>query len=718
MSGFKRRPLAAVMLTLLSTAPLVHAQARPDQALPEIRVQGEAERADGPVTGYRATRSSTATKTDTPLREVPASVSVVPSSLMKDQAMQGMGDVFRYVPGVLMHQGEGNRDQAIIRGTSTTADFYVDGVRDDAQVFRDLYNLERVEVLKGPAGMVFGRGGAGGVVNRVTKKPTAEAVTDLNITAGSWSQVRNAFDVGRKLGDTGAWRLNAMAESAGSFRKDVDLKRWAVNPTATVAAGANSTLTVGYEHYNDERTADRGIPSQNGRPYSTDPGNFFGNAGQSNAHSYVDSAYAVFDADLGARQTLRNTFRATYYDKYYQNVYPGSAVNPAGNLTLSAYNNANQRTNFFNQTDFIQKLGGGAGGIEQTLLVGVELGRQDSTNKRNTGFFGPAGTAIGATVAATQPFAVATAFRPNGTDADNNVKGSILGLYAQDQIALSREWKVIAGLRYDRFKVDFDDRRTTTAALDLSRTDTGWSPRAGLIWTPSAASVYYASYSYAFLPSGEQLSLATTTADLEPEKAINYELGARWDLRPRLTLSSAIFRLDRQDVRVTDPANPGSFVKSGEQRVEGMEIGLQGEVTRDWLVYGGYAYLDGRVKEPISSGTAATAGSVVPAGNKIGLVPENTFSLWNRFNHGDGWGTGVGVIYQDDAFTSFNNTVSIPAFWRVDGGIYYAFPDRKTRLQFNVENIFNQRYYPTVDGDNNISPGAPINARITLSLAL
>ena len=709
MTPFDRRPVAAAVLAVFSTL----AQAQSDQTLPEIKVQGEAERADGPVTGYRATRSSTATKTDTPLREVPASVTVVPSSVMKDQAMQSMGDVFRYVPGVLMHQGEGNRDQIIIRGTSTTADFYVDGVRDDAQVFRDLYNLERVEVLKGPAGMVFGRGGAGGVVNRVTKKPALEGVTEMNLTVGSWSQLRDTVDVGRKMGDSGAWRLNAMAENANSFRKDVSLQRWAVNPTVLVQ-GESSALTLGYEHLNDERTADRGIPSQNGRPYSTDPGNFFGNAAQSHAHSYVDSAYAILEDDLGGRKALKNTFRATYYDKYYQNVYPGSAVDAAGNLNLSAYNNANQRSNFFNQTDLIQKFG--AGGIEQTLLLGLELGYQDSRNKRNTGFFGPTGTAINTTVPATDPFAMATAFRPNGTDADNNVKGTIAGIYAQDQIALTKEWKAIAGLRYDRFKVDFDDRRTTTPAVDLSRTDTGWSPRAGLIWTPTAASVYYVSYSYSFLPSGEQLSLATTTADLEPEKAINYELGARWDLQQRLTLSSAIFRLDRKDVHVTDPANPGTFVKSGKQRVEGIEVGIQGEVTRDWLVYGGYAYLDGRVKEPISSGTAATPASVVPAGNKVGLVPENTFSLWNRFNHGGGWGTGLGLIYQDESFTSFNNTVTLPAFWRMDGAIYYAFADRKTRLQLNVENIFNRRYYPTVDGDNNISPGAPFNARLTLSM--
>jgi catecholate siderophore receptor len=562
MTSFKR-PLAAALLTLLWTPPVIFAQAT-SQTLPEVQVHGEAERADGPVEGYRATRSSTATKTDTPLREIPASITVVPSSLLKDQAMHSMGDVFRYVPGVMMHQGEGNRDQIVIRGTSTTADFYVDGVRDDAQVFRDLYNLERVEVLKGPAGMVFGRGGAGGAVNRVTKRPAFEGVTAASVTAGSWNQLRGTADLGRKMGDSGAWRLNAMAENSDSFRNGVHLERRAVNPTVTLLPGTGNVLTFGYEHLNDERTADRGFPSQNGRPFTADPSTFFGNAGQSSAHSYFDSLYAILDHDFGGGKNLRNTFRATYYDKYYQNVFPGSAVDAADNLTLSAYNNANQRTNFFNQTDFIQKLS--AGGMEHTLLVGLELGHQDSTNKRNTGFFGATGTAIGATVPASNPIAVATAFRPNGTDADNNVKGDIVGVYAQDQVSLTKEWKAIAGVRYDTFKVDFDDQRTTVQAVDLSRTDREWSPRLGLLWTPTPVSVYYVSYSYAFLPSGEQLSLAPTTSDLAPEKSINYEVGARWDLWPRLTLSAAVFRNDRENVHVTDPANPGTFVQSGTGR--------------------------------------------------------------------------------------------------------------------------------------------------------
>ena len=297
---------------------------------------------------------STALKTEAPIRDTPQAITVISRQTIAEQSMQGMADLVRFVPGIQMAQGEGNRDTPIFRGNSSTADFYVDGVRDDAQVFRDLYNLERVEVLKGPAGMVFGRGGAGGVVNRVMKKPTLDPVGEMRLTVGSWNQLRDTIDLGHAFGDSSAWRLNAMAEDSASFRKDVLLKRWAVNPTAMVQS-ENTALTFGYEHLTDERTADRGIPSQSGRPYSTDPGNFFGNAAQSKAHSYVDSAYAIVEHDLGGRSLLRDTFRATYYDKYYQNVYPGSAVDAAGDLTLSAYINANQRSNFFNQTDYLRK---------------------------------------------------------------------------------------------------------------------------------------------------------------------------------------------------------------------------------------------------------------------------------------------------------------------------------------------------------------------------
>jgi catecholate siderophore receptor len=515
--------------------------------------------------------------------------------------------------------------------------------------------------------------------------------------------------VGNKWGESSAFRLNAMIEGADSFRTGADLKRYAINPTVTIAPGSATALTFSYERIHDDRTADRGFPSQNGRPFNADPSTFFGNASQSNSVQTTDRFSAVIDHTLGNGWQLKNTFQVAYYDKYYQNVFPGSAVAANGTMTLSAYNNQNWRTNSFNQTDLTKKFN--VGGMEHTVLAGVEIGHQNSTNIRNTGFFG-AGTAI--TVPASNPFATATRFSQNTTDANNNVKGDVFALYLQDQIALSKEWKAIAGIRYDRFSVNFDDRRTLVTPFDLARTDIGYSPRVGLVWTPTAASSYYVSYSYAMLPSGEQLSLASTISDLAPEKAKNYEFGAKWDVLPKLSLTAALFRTNRTDVRVADPVNIGFFVKSGRQSVEGLEIGLMGQVTKDWEVYGAYTNQDGRVRNPISSGTTVAVATITPAGNKIGLVPDHLFSVWNKFNFGGGWAAGLGVIYQGTSFTSFNNTVKLDAYTRVDGAVYYNF-DRKTRLSLNVENIGDKKYFPTVDGDNNISPGAPRTWRLTLA---
>lgn len=700
----RRRPVATMTLAALAQlAAPIYAHATEDALLPQVTVRADSERADGPVQGYRATRSATFTKTDTPLKDVPASVTVVPEQVMRDQAMSSIADVVRYAPGVTANQGESNRDQVQLRGITTTADFLVDGVRDDAQVFRDLYNLERVEVLKGPGGMAFGRGGAGGVINRVTKRPTFGRIGEGSVTVGSYDQIRGSVDVGNKFNETAAWRLNAMAEGANSFRNGADLKRYAINPTVTLLPGADTAVTLGIEHARDERTADRGIPSRDGVPFATARSTFFGNADQSISRSTVDAFTAALEHDLGGGLKLKNSFRAAHYDKFYQNVFAGSAVNSAGNLTVSAYNASNDRTNLFNQTDLSAKVT--MAGMEHSLLAGVEVGRQSSTNKRATGFFGNA-TSI--TVPASTPFAAATRFQASSSDADNQVEANVAAAYLQDQITLSKQWKILAGLRYDRFQVDLDDRRSTTAAVDLKRTDNAVSPRLGVIWQPNEWSTYYASYSYAFLPSGEQLSLAVNAADLAPEKARNYEVGARWDIRPALSLSAALFRLDRDDVRVADPANPGFFVRTGQQRTEGLELGLQGDVTRNWQVFAGYARLDGRI-------TKATGSPVVPAGRKIGLVPDHTLSLWNKLALNRNWSTGLGLIYQSDTYTSFNNTVKLPSFTRVDGAVYYAFADGKTKLALNVENLFDKVYYPTAYVDNNISPGAPRSAKLTLS---
>ena len=456
----RRRGVAAAFAGLIALSPAL-ARGEDTVALPELTVKEQEERADGPVRGYRATRSGN--KTDTPLKEVPASVTVVPGQLIKDQGSTSMADAIRYVPGVTQHQGEGNRDQFVIRGNSTTADFYVNGVRDDAQVFRDTYNLERIEVLKGPAGMVFGRGGAGGIINRVTKRPVfGPLFLSGSVTGGQYEQFRITGDVGGTLGDSAAWRLDLMGQVSESFRDDFDLKTYAVNPAITFKLGEHTTLTLDYEHLYDRRTADRGIPSHDGEPFHTERSRFFGNPDQSHARSTVDALSAVLDHDFGPAQ-LRNTFRVTHYDKFYQNIFPGSPVDAAGNMTLSAYNNANQRTNIFNQTHVTAAFS--TGPLAHKVLAGTEFGYQDSHDKRNTGLFGNA-TSI--TVSAGHPFAVATRFAPVGTDADNDIHATIAAVYAQDEVTLFKPLKRSSAC-------------ATTTSTSSSTTTGGPSPRS--TWT-------------------------------------------------------------------------------------------------------------------------------------------------------------------------------------------------------------------------------------------
>ncbi|HZW12584.1 MAG TPA: TonB-dependent siderophore receptor [Noviherbaspirillum sp.] len=696
----KLRPIAAFTLAALAQLAVSGmAYAAGEETLPAITVHAQGERADGPVTGYRAERSATFTKTDTSLKDVPASVQVVPAQLMEDQGMTSMADVLRYVPGATMGQGEGNRDQPVLRGINTTSDFFVDGVRDDAQYFRDLYNLERVEVLRGPGGMAFGRGGAGGVINRVTKRADFKPHSEVSLSAGTEGLRRGTVDIGNKINDVASWRLNAMVEDSDSFRDVFYLKRHAVNPTLTLAPGANTAITLGYEYLDDERLADRGIPSQNGRPYETSRSQFFGSPDQNEAKSTLNGFYAVLDHDFGNGLQLKNTFRATKYDKFYQNVYPGSPVSTGGTLTLSAYNHDVERTNYFNQTDLISKFN--ALGFEHTLLTGVEIGHQKN---RGFGFAAANMTNVPATNARRDAGAFTT------VNSNNRSTGDLVAAYVQDQVTLNKEWKITAGLRYDQFKVELDDLRP--ANQDLERTDKEVSPRLGVVWQPSTAQTYYASYSYSFLPSGENLSLATNNAELEPEEALNYEIGARWDLGPALTLSAAIFRTDRDKVKTRDPLDATRLQLSGLQRTEGVELSLQGDVMKNWQVYAGAAYLDARTEKPVGGSSTAAA---TPAGRRVGLVPKRSFSLWNKFDLAGGWGLGLGVVYQSEMYTSLTNTVKLPSFVRTDGAVYYTFNDKKTRVALNIENLFDKKYYPTAHSDNNISPGAPRTAMLTVA---
>ncbi len=699
-------PLFALALVLV---PPQEKPTTSEPALPEVKVKAKAtptpERAEGPVRGYRAERSATVTRTDTPLRDVPQSVQVVPETLVKDQGITSMAEVIRYVPGAAMNAGEGGRDQPVLRGISTSADFYVDGMRDDALYFRDPYNAERIEILKGPSGMAFGRGGAGGVVNRVAKRPLEQARTRVDLTGGSWDAKRLAVDWNDRLGTHAGLRINGVVEDSLGFREGYQLRRSGLNPVAEFLLGKDTLLQASLEHFEDRRTTDRGIPALNGRPFDTPRATFFGNPDQSPSTAVVDAASLRLESALAPNLLFRNAFRASHYDITRQNVQANSVVNPTTlQLRLSAYRSANVRTNLFNQTELEWRAG--AGGLEHLVLAGLELGRQVSANARTTGFFGASETTL---VDARSPLATVTQWRAKATDTDNGATGTVSALYLQDQVTLSPRWKAVVGGRYDRFRVAVDDR--TAGDVDLGRTDSALSPRAGLIYQPSGRASYYVSYGFSFLPSSETLSLSAANADLKPEKATNWEVGAKWDLTRETTLTAAVFRTDRADVKAKDPNDPTKLVLSGLQRTEGLEMGLQGRITEAWQVYAGYAWMDARVVK--ATGGSATAAPV-PAGTRVPLVPRNAATWWNKVAVDGRWSLGLGVIHQARVFASTTNAVTLPGFTRLDAAVFTDL-GRLGRLSLNVENLLDRRYIATAGGDFNLLVGSPRRAQLTWS---
>ncbi|MFL5383254.1 MAG: TonB-dependent receptor [Longimicrobiaceae bacterium] len=649
--------------------------------------------------GYTALRSITATRTPTPLRDVPQSVSVVTRDVIADQAMQGMADVVRYVPGVQMGQGEGHRDAPTIRGNASTADFFVDGVRDDAQYLRDLYNAERVEALKGSNAMIFGRGGGGGVLNRVSKQAQWTPVRAFTFEGGSWDHRRTTMDVGQALGRAAAVRFNGMLERSGGFRDQAGLRRYGVNPTAALSLG-RTTVQAGYELFSDRRTVDRGIPSFQGRPSEADVTTFFGNPDVSHARMRVHAANTLVEHTAG-KLTLRNRTRFADYDKFYQNSYPGAVNADASQVALSAYNHAIARRNWFNQTDLVAT--GRTGGIGHTFLLGAEVSRQHTLQVRNTGYYNNTATSFSV------PFSAPTVttpitFRQSATDADNRTVATVAGVYVQEQAELAPWLQAVGGLRYDRFDVEYHNHRTGD---DLGRGDALWSPRAGLVLKPVRAASLYGSWSVSYLPSsGDQFtSLTATTETLEPERFTNREVGAKWDVRANLSLTAAVYRLDRTNTSAPDPADPSKVVQTGAQRTTGFELGVAGQVTRAWQVVGGFTSQNARI---VHATTAAKAGARVP------LVPHRTMSLWNRVQLAPAVGVGLGVVRQGDMFAAIDNTVTLPRFTRADGALFLRI-NPALGAQVNVENLFDERYYATSQGNNNIMPGATRTLRISLT---
>ena len=668
---------------------------------------------EGQRSSYGIARTSTATKTDTAVKDIPQAMTVITETQIEDQDLRSIADLLMFVPGASPGTGEGNRDQITLRGNNTTADFFRDGIRDDVQYYRDLYNVDRVEVLKGSNAMIFGRGGGGGVVNRVTKRSTLRGFREFSVAGDSEGGVRLTGDVDVPLGSVVGVRVNGVYENGESFRRDVDLERFAINPTVGIAVGADTRIDLSYEYLRDRRTADRGVPSLSDgnsatvyEPLKGFDRTFFGDPDRSYARANVHLATIAVEHRFNTDLKLRHRTLVGDYDKFYQNIYPNSPVTTAGNVTLSAYNDTTERQNLFSQTDLIWA--NRLGGIDQTMLLGFELGGSSGRNQRKNGIFAASGT-----TSLVRPLNDVTVDAPLTFLANGNhseVKTRVSAIYVQDQIRPTDWLEIVAGLRFDRFSIDVENQ---VNGQDFERTDELWSPRLGLILKPLPNLSIYGSYSRSFLPqSGDQFnSLSVTAEALKPERFDNVEIGAKWEPVPGLLATAAIYQLDRSDTQARDPSNPALVVLAGSQRSKGLELGLERSVNDRWLISAGYAWQKSKITD--ATGTS----SVVPEGREAPLVPRHTFSLWSRYDVTAKLGLGAGLIARTRSYASFSNAVRLPGYARVDAAAFYKITPQ-VEAQLNVENLLGADYFSSAHNDNNVAPGAPTTAKIGLRLKI
>ena len=677
--------------------------------------------------GIYANNTSVATKTNTPLVNIPQSLSVLTKDFVRDQGFTNLTDVTRYVPGVAVHQGEGNRDELVIRGVDSSANFFVNGFRDDVQYFRDFYNAQSIEVLKGPAALTFGRGAGGGIVNRTLKEADGVPIYEATAQTGSYGDRRFTLDAGQAVNENVAVRFNAFYEGSDAFRDFGHLERYGINPTVTLKLDDDTKLKLSYEYFHDERTSDRGNPSQSpvggatrfnpAMPFAPngDLSVFFGSPSLGVASADVQTTMGVFEHDFGNGLTVKNGTIYADYKKFYQNVYPGNgalsgAVNPADtSFNLAAYQHTTNRDNLFNQTDFVYKTN--TGPALHTVAFGTEFGQQTGVDIRNTGIF-PNGT----NTIADNPFAP-TYFGPvtfvhqypgalspgvTSPDLNSSYRLNIESAYARDTVEITRWIQLIGGARFDRFDMSALDMNTN---IQRARVDDKVSPQAAIIVKPIDTLSIYTAYSISYLPaSGDQFSSLTAgTLILEPQKFENTEAGVKWNINPKLLFSTAVYNLNRTNQPIADGNNPGFFFPSGSTLTRGFEASLVGYVNNEWQSSLAYAYTDAKI-------TSATSTTIV-AGNRVQLVPYNQFAWWNKYQITPMWAAALGVIYFGDSLASSDDTVRLPGFVRFDAAVY-ATIDKNWRAQLNIENIFNKGYWASADANNNISPGQGRTVRL------
>jgi catecholate siderophore receptor len=671
-------PTLGVGLLVASSAP-VFAQAtdKDDVKMPGVDVRGQR------TNGYKVDESTNPKLPDS-LQDTPQSITIVPLEVMREQAAFSLRDALRNVTGVSIAAGEGGGaqgDNLTLRGFSARNDIFVDGVRDFGQYTRDTFNLESVEVLKGPSAVMFGRGSTGGAINQVSKSPSLQPGRTFSLTSGYGPTVRGTVDVNQPLGDTSALRLNLLGYYNDVLDRDeIWLSRFGIAPAYTVGLRTPTQFSAYFYYTHDEGTPDYGFPYVFGTVPDVPRGNNYGLANQDFERDDVYILTLRLDHAFSDAIKMRNALRVAYYHREAAVSPPANPVVPAGTplslitVTRGHTERDEHDSNFTEQTDFTFRFD--TWGLKHTLIAGLEFSYEISDVTR-----------WGFTNIPTTNLILPDPLRPTDMGRTTNFRGRTeafnFGAYFVDEIAITQWLKIMGGLRFDHFDTDFENK---FLRQEFSQINNEFSPRAALIVQPTPQQTYYFSYGTSFNPSAEGLALAINTTSAEPEKNVSYEIGAKWDLfGSRLSVATAVFQIDKTNARTTDPAL-GVMVNEGTQRVRGFEVSGAGTILPRWNIFAGYTFLDSEVVESLDVVTG-----IPVEGKEIPNVARHTATLWTTWDITDQWRVGGGAFYSSRRFANNINTIEVPWYARGDVTVAYR-PVKSFELRANIINVSDERY--------------------------
>ncbi|CAN5132956.1 TonB-dependent siderophore receptor PiuA [soil metagenome] len=675
-----------------------------------LKLQGPAETVE--VVDKNSTLDSP--KYTEPLRDIPQTITVIDKETIEEQGATTLRDVLKNVPGLTVTAGEGGApagDNLTLRGFSARNDIYIDGARDLGPQTRDPFNLEQVEVVKGPSSSFSGRGSAGGTINLVSKTPDFKPSYNFDVNLGSDKTKRVTGDINIPLarlglGEQTAFRLNLMAHDSNvAGREVVENNRRGIAPTLTLGVGSNSTLTLGYFHLQQNNISDYGIPwvpatnnvlvDYRDRPAPVPRDTFYGFADRDKEKLRADLGTLVFNHSFNDKFQLRNQFR-------YGRSTRDSIATPAQfadnnstiiNRQLRAW--LTEDETYDNQTDFTARFN--TGKIEHSFVSGVEFVRESNIRKLRSA-----------------PNAPTTLLNPNPSDIYTgiitlspnvgDITANTQSIYAFDTIKLIKQFEITGGLRWDRFDAE-GVSASLTALTPVARVDKMLSYRLGAVYKPVPIGSFYVSYGTSFSPSLEGLSYETASAAVAPEKTYTLEGGTKWDLFDnRLLLTGAIFRVNKDNARTPGLPGEAPIVLEGEQRVDGIELGATGNFTRNWSVLAGYTLLDSEIAKSNAAPTLVNGQSISEVGKRLVNTPKHSFNLWTTYQFPFRLSICGGVRYVDRRYGNTINTRFVDSYWLIDATASYRI-NKNIDLRINLNNLTDKFYFDRVY-TGHIVPGA------------